>query len=125
MAHDPNQHVRKTDVEAKQASHRHMNFRTLIISLVALIIIGAVLLTVFWQQTPEKFGAKSNGVETQPAATEPAPPATTTAPAPAAAPETTAPAPAAPEATDGTTDTQSGTESPVDGAPTEPDPATP
>lgn len=110
MAHDPNHegHVHKTDVEAKQASHRLMNFRTLIISLIVLVILGAVMLTVFFQETPQKFGATSNGVDTQPAVTEPAEPAAT------AEPETPAPATTDSASEPADDDTGAETESPAD-----------
>ena len=71
--------------EARQGSPRRMNLRVLIGSMVAIVIIGAVLVGAFWKATPPGMDSRPTGNE-QPAS--PAPAAAPT-PAPTPAPVTT------------------------------------
>ena len=68
--------------EARQGSPRRMNLRVLIGSMVAAIVIGAVLVGAFWKSTPAGMDAKPTGKE-QPAS---AAPVSVPTPAPASTP---------------------------------------
>ena len=52
--------------EARQASPRRMNLRVLIGSMVGIVVIGAVLLFMFFKATPPGMDARPTGAELPP-----------------------------------------------------------
>jgi hypothetical protein len=51
--------------EARQASPRLMNFKVLLGSMALAVIVGVVLVTGFWHETPPQVDASSGGNPSQ------------------------------------------------------------
>jgi len=51
-AHDHEKQVEETDTEARQANHRQMNFRVLLISMAAVAALMLIVYLVFFIGAP-------------------------------------------------------------------------
>lgn len=54
-----------SDIDSTQASKRTMNFRVLTISMVIAAIVGAILVSIFWVQTPDETAMHDTGTTAQ------------------------------------------------------------